>query len=198
MALLLGFMTPPAVRDTGKAEARATSRQTTERAAPNSIKRARECWGSARVVDSPFFSGHYRGEPWADRAFRCAIMVYARAPVPDACPDRTAATTTTSPSSLRAPARRVRGDGALGRRARHPHDPRGPARGLAAPPNPGRGDRVGSGEPRRGGAGVGPASRRSEEHTSELQSRLHLVCRLLLEKKKKEDTELTRVSTRAV
>src|SRR2546422_1275092 len=28
------------------------------------------------------------------------------------------------------------------------------------------------------------AFRRSEEHTSELQSRLHLVCRLLLEKKK--------------
>src|SRR2546429_5775224 len=28
------------------------------------------------------------------------------------------------------------------------------------------------------------AVRRSEEHTSELQSRLHLVCRLLLEKKK--------------
>src|SRR3989449_5653527 len=30
--------------------------------------------------------------------------------------------------------------------------------------------------------------RRSEEHTSELQSRLHLVCRLLLEKKKKQRT----------
>src|SRR2546422_6145553 len=30
---------------------------------------------------------------------------------------------------------------------------------------------------------LGPAQR-SEEHTSELQSRLHLVCRLLLEKKK--------------
>src|SRR2546429_9865931 len=29
-----------------------------------------------------------------------------------------------------------------------------------------------------------PGARRSEEHTSELQSRLHLVCRLLLEKKK--------------
>src|SRR2546422_1708560 len=29
------------------------------------------------------------------------------------------------------------------------------------------------------------ASRRSEEHTSELQSRLHLVCRLLLEKEKR-------------
>src|SRR2546429_3115466 len=28
--------------------------------------------------------------------------------------------------------------------------------------------------------------RRSEEHTSELQSRLHLVCRLLLEKKKNQ------------
>src|SRR2546429_4139393 len=32
---------------------------------------------------------------------------------------------------------------------------------------------------------VPAACRRSEEHTSELQSRLHLVCRLLLEKKKK-------------
>src|SRR2546429_3866126 len=31
------------------------------------------------------------------------------------------------------------------------------------------------------------AARRSEEHTSELQSRLHLVCRLLLEKKKKNN-----------
>src|SRR2546422_10601921 len=35
----------------------------------------------------------------------------------------------------------------------------------------------------RPGAAVRKA-RRSEEHTSELQSRLHLVCRLLLEKKK--------------
>src|SRR2546422_5750243 len=32
---------------------------------------------------------------------------------------------------------------------------------------------------------IGPTGVRSEEHTSELQSRLHLVCRLLLEKKKK-------------
>src|SRR2546422_3898318 len=36
-------------------------------------------------------------------------------------------------------------------------------------------------EPKRG------ISTRSEEHTSELQSRLHLVCRLLLEKKKKKN-----------
>src|SRR2546422_9692422 len=37
---------------------------------------------------------------------------------------------------------------------------------------------------------LGPPSAvsRSEEHTSELQSRLHLVCRLLLEKKKKKKT----------
>src|SRR2546422_7156050 len=36
---------------------------------------------------------------------------------------------------------------------------------------------------------LGPfATARSEEHTSELQSRLHLVCRLLLEKKKKPMT----------
>src|SRR5439155_25917474 len=42
---------------------------------------------------------------------------------------------------------------------------------------------------RRGEFADGPASngrRRSEEHTSELQSRGHLVCRLLLEKKKKK------------
>src|SRR5690348_18386931 len=32
------------------------------------------------------------------------------------------------------------------------------------------------------------ASTRSEEHTSELQSPVHLVCRLLLEKKKKKPT----------
>src|SRR3989449_3583158 len=32
---------------------------------------------------------------------------------------------------------------------------------------------------------------RSEEHTSELQSRLHLVCRLLLEKKKKDKRKTT-------
>src|SRR2546422_6105233 len=35
------------------------------------------------------------------------------------------------------------------------------------------------------GVGRGCVALRSEEHTSELQSRLHLVCRLLLEKKKK-------------
>src|SRR2546422_6535234 len=55
-------------------------------------------------------------------------------------------------------------------------------------------------EPRRAGqvgdgAGVPPHPqdrphhRRSEEHTSELQSRLHLVCRLLLEKKKTQQTQ---------
>src|SRR5689334_23941879 len=32
---------------------------------------------------------------------------------------------------------------------------------------------------------------RSEEHTSELQSQFHLVCRLLLEKKKKQTTQDT-------
>src|SRR5262245_63486125 len=36
------------------------------------------------------------------------------------------------------------------------------------------------------------ASRRSEEHTSELQSLRHLVCRLLLEKKKKKINKMKR------
>src|SRR2546425_8031880 len=38
------------------------------------------------------------------------------------------------------------------------------------------------------GLGVTPRPRRSEEHTSELQSLAYLVCRLLLEKKKKTNT----------
>src|SRR3989449_3488655 len=53
--------------------------------------------------------------------------------------------------------------------------------------------------------GPGPGSsrrrgprERSEEHTSELQSRLHLVCRLLLEKKKKKDPVRSLVSTAEV
>src|SRR3989449_3304248 len=39
------------------------------------------------------------------------------------------------------------------------------------------------------------ATRRSEEHTSELQSRLHLVCRLLLEKKKNTAPMLSATGT---
>src|SRR3712207_7313816 len=41
------------------------------------------------------------------------------------------------------------------------------------------------GRPRPRAEREGPAGRRSEEHTSELQSRQYLVCRLLLEKKTK-------------
>src|SRR5437879_9383659 len=37
-----------------------------------------------------------------------------------------------------------------------------------------------------------PAGRRSEEHTSELQSPMYLVCRLLLEKKKKKKIKIKR------
>src|SRR5689334_23451976 len=39
---------------------------------------------------------------------------------------------------------------------------------------------------RRGGDRDRPRAGRSEEHTSELQSQFHLVCRLLLEKKNKK------------
>src|SRR5690348_18221698 len=41
----------------------------------------------------------------------------------------------------------------------------------------------------RGGEGRRRQPQRSEEHTSELQSPVHLVCRLLLEKKKQQPTE---------
>src|SRR2546425_6842305 len=41
----------------------------------------------------------------------------------------------------------------------------------------------------------GPAASRSEEHTSELQSLAYLVCRLLLEKKKKKKEKGIHTST---
>src|SRR6266568_9389421 len=41
-----------------------------------------------------------------------------------------------------------------------------------------------------GSGGRGPRCCRSEEHTSELQSQFHLVCRLLLEKKNKSPSLL--------
>src|SRR3989441_13148032 len=46
--------------------------------------------------------------------------------------------------------------------------------------------RVNVDDPRRNGRRVIPGLHRSEEHTSELQSLAYLVCRLLLEKKKKK------------
>src|SRR5438477_5978690 len=53
-----------------------------------------------------------------------------------------------------------------------------PVRGAAGDPSPARG--AAAAARLRGGL----RSRRSEEHTSELQSHVNLVCRLLLEKKK--------------
>src|SRR2546429_6650708 len=47
-------------------------------------------------------------------------------------------------------------------------------------------------------AGRGRTPKRSEEHTSELQSRLHLVCRLLLEKKKTLIATVYRMLTDAI
>src|SRR5689334_24707978 len=45
-----------------------------------------------------------------------------------------------------------------------------------------------------GAAGTPTASMRSEEHTSELQSQFHLVCRLLLEKKKNTTKSLYKLT----
>src|SRR2546422_4999789 len=59
--------------------------------------------------------------------------------------------------------------------------------GGGTAPGPGRGA-VARGVVPAAAAGTTP---RSEEHTSELQSRLHLVCRLLLEKKKKKNYKST-------
>src|SRR2546429_6001032 len=53
----------------------------------------------------------------------------------------------------------------------------------------------GGGEHPSRSAGQARTRARSEEHTSELQSRLHLVCRLLLEKKKNIQTSVIIVMT---
>src|SRR5690349_23339053 len=47
---------------------------------------------------------------------------------------------------------------------------------------------------RADGSGITMVNIRSEEHTSELQSRRDLVCRLLLEKKKKKKTKLIQLN----
>src|SRR3989442_3471990 len=52
--------------------------------------------------------------------------------------------------------------------------------------------------PHRSPAAVSPRYRRSEEHTSELQSRPHLVCRLLLEKKKHKVNKNYTTNTRVM
>src|SRR5437660_8893317 len=62
--------------------------------------------------------------------------------------------------------------------ARWPRRPPGSCGGLP-PPRPG--------SPWRGSGRWSRCRSRSEEHTSELQSRGHLVCRLLLEKKNKNN-----------
>src|SRR3712207_7515212 len=47
-----------------------------------------------------------------------------------------------------------------------------------------------------GRVAIDPHGERSEEHTSELQSRQYLVCRLLLEKKKKTDPDKSQLHNR--
>src|SRR3712207_7875890 len=68
-------------------------------------------------------------------------------------------------------------------------DERGPPVPVCPTADPAGGDRLELRPPVRRGAPPAAAAlglrRRSEEHTSELQSRQYLVCRLLLEKKKK-------------
>src|SRR2546429_1812625 len=79
-----------------------------------------------------------------------------------------------------------RSDGTRRRREEPLHPGDEPNRGGARGAIRDRQSRIGSEDPEMQNAREGA---RSEEHTSELQSRLHLVCRLLLEKKKKYTTE---------
>src|SRR5207237_9052206 len=64
-------------------------------------------------------------------------------------------------------------------------------RALLPRPPPQAGDDRDQNDSRAGNDTLVIAEARSEEHTSELQSHLNLVCRLLLEKKKKKHTNGT-------
>src|SRR3712207_7507209 len=68
------------------------------------------------------------------------------------------------------------------------HDRKATPGGIANNPQESVGGRLQDRDsgPRRTAMTMAPAPSRSEEHTSELQSRQYLVCRLLLEKKKKK------------
>src|SRR2546429_1929200 len=68
-----------------------------------------------------------------------------------------------------------------------PHDAPGDWKGVFCFPGAGRASRGSLMLPLEGHRWIVTVGR-SEEHTSELQSRLHLVCRLLLEKKKTHHT----------
>src|SRR5437868_10703708 len=68
---------------------------------------------------------------------------------------------------------------------RSPDQPRQPAEVARRPSRRLRGPGQMGARARRPAAAAGRRALRSEEHTSELQSRFDLVCRLLLEKKKK-------------
>src|SRR6266498_4265920 len=61
---------------------------------------------------------------------------------------------------------------------------------LFQSPSPSTFPRASSSRPTWSSRSPKPCRRRSEEHTSELQSRPHLVCRLLLEKKKPQPIHL--------
>src|SRR5690348_18130570 len=74
-----------------------------------------------------------------------------------------------------------------------PHLDPDPA-GLRGSARAGRGNRFG---PNRPGKHLTEDEFRSEEHTSELQSPVHLVCRLLLEKKKNNPPTTTNSTTLA-
>src|SRR3712207_7069498 len=89
--------------------------------------------------------------------------------------------TTLFRSGLRGLAPAARSPGRRRRHRRRPR-PRRPRRVPRRPVPPGR-------APSRGAPGRVPLDLRSEEHTSELQSRQYLVCRLLLEKKKKKNVK---------
>src|SRR2546427_4039601 len=71
----------------------------------------------------------------------------------------------------------------------HAADPAARRAGDVAPLEPAQDARVAGVPPRRGPSPRAGRGRRSEEHTSELQSQSNLVCRLLLEKKKKKHIE---------
>src|SRR2546423_13250986 len=141
------------------------SRAGSKPSAAPTVRRIEVAMGSAASREQCQYQG------WTGAKYICALDgILLRAPVPEAL----------------GPGPRVRG---YTRRSRAPVGPAEPTSRAATArrrlrPGSLRGAARIPGAPRRGARRL---ARRSEEHTSELQSLAYLVCRLLLEKKNKID-----------
>src|SRR5574343_881116 len=148
---------------------------------------ARVAAGSASPADTHWRSGVARKRsPWAARA-RYEVGAVNRVVAPKASmPSSRCGGPAFSSSTVLAPT-------LIGNSSRPPRPKVKASGGLPMKTSSGRGRRMWRGKAAQ--AAITSRWKRSEEHTSELQSHHDLVCRLLLEKKKKKNNQKKQQNT---